>query len=113
MVLVTLDSLRDQGVLSRLACFRDLNSAQIDEFLYEESSLTSNARRVATQRVLDRLKKRQLVAATRRLVGGPGGGSARVVYSLTEAGCRVVNALEPSRPARRPPPRSALFIEHS
>jgi len=110
---VILDSLRDQVVLSRLACFRDLNSAQIQEFLFDESSLNSNARRVATQRVLDRLKKRQLIVATRRLVGGPGGGSARVVYSLTEAGCRVVNALEPCRPARRPPPRSALFIEHS
>jgi hypothetical protein len=85
----------------------------VQEFLFDGSVRSPHARQVATQRVLDRLKERRLISATRRLVGGPGGGSARLVYSLTATGCRVVNALEPSRPARRPPPRSALFVEHA
>ena len=107
------ESIRERTALVQMAFFRCLNSAQVEGFVLDRPDRTAHAREVATQRLLDRLRRRGLVAATPRLAGGPGGGSARVVYSLTEAGYRLANALDPSRPARRPPPRTTLFIEHA
>src|SRR5439155_27186640 len=57
--------------------------------------------------------KRGLVAPGTQLVGGPGGGSARLVYHLTDAGQRAAAVLDPAlrlRQRRRP---SSLFVEHT
>jgi hypothetical protein len=110
---MTAQSMHEQTVLARVACFRCLTSAHVQDFVIDRPDRNPHAREVATQRLIDRLRRRGLIAATPRLVGGPGGGSARVVYSLTDAGYRMAHALDPSRPARRPPPRTTLFIEHA
>lgn len=57
----------------RLGCFRDLNTAQLEDFVTDESALKPHSRHVAIQRSLARLKARGLIAPTRRLIGGPGG----------------------------------------
>jgi hypothetical protein len=107
------ESLQEREVLARLSCFRSLNTYQLEEFVLDRPGLTRHAREVAMQRILERLRKRGLVAATRRLVGGPGGGSARLAYALTEAGYRRATALDPALRRHRPPPRTTLFIEHA
>jgi len=78
-----------------------------------ESAHTIESRRVITNRVLGSLRKRGLVAPSAYLVGGPGGGSARLVYHLTDAGQRAAAVLDPAlhrRQGRRP---SSLFVEHA
>ena len=97
----------------RLGCFRDLNTAQLEDFVTDESALKPHSRHVAIQRSLARLKARGLIAPTPRLIGGPGGGSARVAYHLTQAGYRLVRSLDPSKAGHRPPLRGAMFIEHA
>lgn len=105
--------LREREALMRLGCFRDLNTAQLEDFVTDESALKPHSRHVAIQRSLARLKARGLIAPTPRLIGGPGGGSARVAYHLTQAGYRLVRSLDPSKAGHRPPPRGAMFIEHA
>jgi len=90
-----------------------MNTAHLEEFLFSGTSVNPRSRQVTTARVLGRLRRRGLVASTQRLVGGPGGGSARLVYHLTEAGYRVLGTLDPAFGRRRLPPRSSLFIEHT
>src|SRR5438445_300436 len=89
-----------------------LTRPQLDEFLHASAAMSADARKVSTQRVLHRLRALGLIAATRRLAGGPGGGSARVVYSLTGAGQRLTSALDPS--FRRHPAwiGATAFVEH-
>jgi hypothetical protein len=107
------ESSRERDLLIRLASFRGLNTAQLQEFVFAGSSVKPRSREVTTARILARLRRRGLVAATPRLVGGPGGGSARQVHHLTEAGFRFVRTLDPALHNQRPPVRSSLFIEHA
>jgi Replication-relaxation len=104
---------REREVLLRLACFRALNTAQLEGFLFAGSGVKPRSRELTTGRILARLRARGLVAATPRLVGGPGGGSARRVHHLTDAGFRFVRTLDPALRDQRPPARSSLFIEHT
>lgn len=97
----------------RLACFRYLNSAHLAGFVFEGSKLTPQSQRVTTQQILERLRKRGLIASTPALVGGPDGGSARLAYFLTAAGRRLVDALEGGARARRSTPGGTLFVSHA
>jgi hypothetical protein len=106
-------ALREREALLRLGCFRDLNTTQLEDFVTDGSKLKPHSRFIAVQRTLGRLKAQGLIAETPRLLGGPGGGSARVAYHLTQKGYRLARALDPTKPGRRPPPHSAMFIEHA
>jgi len=105
-------SLREAEALSRLACFRCLTSPQLDEFLHDPARGTAHAREMATHRLLRRLRRGGHVVASRRLVGGPGGGTARVVYQLSESGHRLARSTGGSAPGERPWARTAAFVEH-
>jgi hypothetical protein len=106
-------TLREREVVLRLGCFGDLNAAQLQDFVTDRSTLKPHSREIATQRTLHRLKARGLIAATPRLIGGPGGGSARVAYHLTTAGYRVMRSLAPHMNGPRPSPRGVMFLEHA
>ncbi|MDQ2912587.1 MAG: replication-relaxation family protein [Chloroflexota bacterium] len=110
---MTGESSRERDVLHRLASFRALNTAQLEEFLFSGSAVKPRSRELTTARILARLRRRGLIAATPRLVGGPGGGSARRVHHLTDAGFRFVRTLDPALGDQRAPARSSLFIEHA
>jgi Replication-relaxation len=110
---MTLTAAREREALLRLASHRNLSTSQIERFLLMGSGLTQESRRVVTKQILGSLRRRALVAAGTHLVGGPGGGSAQLVYHLTDAGHRAATGLDPSLrlgPALR---RSTLFLEHS
>jgi hypothetical protein len=107
------ESSRERDLLCRLSGFRGLNTAQLKEFLFAGSAIKPSSRDTTTARILARLRRRGLVAATPRLVGGPAGGSARRVHHLTDAGYRVVRTFDPALRDHGPPARSSLFIEHA
>jgi hypothetical protein len=107
----SLESPRERKVLHLLTRSRHLNTAHLEEFLFDGSDVLPSSRQVTTRRMLARLRKRGLIVSTTRLVGGPGGGSARLVWQLTDAGRALASALEPG-PRTRRPPRSTLFIDH-
>ena len=108
-----LTAVREREVLLRLALFGSLNTLQLQRFLLPEANRSPESKRVITKEVLGSLRDRGLVAASAHLVGGPAGGSARLVYHLTEAGRRAAAGLDPTlrlRQQRRP---SLLFVEHA
>ena len=109
---VSASSVRETDVLVRLAGFGYLNSAQVEEFLFDASALTARSRAVTTHQILEGLRRRGLIAATPSLVGGPIGGSARLAYRLTDLGQRSVDALE-GRAHARQPRRGTLFVSHA
>jgi len=98
-------------VLLRLACFRYLSRAAIKAFLFEGSALKPHSMEVQVGRILGRLKTAGLVASTQRLVGGPGGGSARLMYFLTPAGQKIADAFT-GGPPRRPPQNGSFLMRH-
>ena len=104
---------RERDLLLRLAPFRALSTAQLEEWVFTGCPVRPHSRKVLTQRILERLRKRGLVASSAHLVGGAGGGSARLVYHLTEAGQRLIGTLDPALRDRPLPPRGHLFIEHA
>jgi len=106
-------AIREREALLRLVRFRRLNSAQFEGFLFEGSSVAQASREVITRRVLRSLRKRGLIQANSRLVGGTGAGSARPVYQATEAGCRYLGRIDPALRGLRPPSREALSPEHA
>src|SRR4029077_9567432 len=85
----------------------------LEDFVTDRAKLKPHSRFIAVQRSLTRLKDQVLIAETPRLLGGPGGGSARVAYHLTQKGYRLARALDPSTAGHRPPPHGAMFIEHA
>jgi hypothetical protein len=110
---LTLTAAREREVLLRLGLFRNLNTSQLERFLLPESAVTAQSRRVITKRLLGSLRKRGLVAPGTQLVGGPGGGSARLVYHLTDAGQRAAALLDPTLSLRRSRRPGSLFVEHA
>lgn len=101
---------REAEVLSLLGCHRYLSREQVEELVLERFNLTPLSRRVVAKRILHRLTQRGLVALTPRLVGGTGGGEARVAYLLTPAGYRLVF---PHAPGRRTPSRGTFLMRHA
>ena len=102
---------RDTDVVVRLAGFRYLSRAQIKAFLFDGSTLKPHSMEIQAGRILDRFKAAGLVASTQRLVGGPGGGSASLVYFLTPEGQKLADALTGS-PKRRPPHSGSFLMRH-
>ncbi len=103
---------RELETLLHLACFHYLTSLQLAGFLFDGASVTAGTRSVATKRVLAALARRNLIATTPRLTGGPGGGSARRAYLITPQGYQC---LETHARRAGPPParRGTLFVEHA
>lgn len=102
---------RELEVLRRLAGHRYLSRGHLEAFLFDGADLTPGSRDVLTRRVLRRLVRRGLVSTTRRVVGGPGGGSARLAYFLTDSGAGFAGA--GSRGSRHRPGRGSFLLAHS
>ena len=98
-------------VILRLACFRYLSRTAIKAFLFEGSALKPHSTEVQAGRILKRLKAAGLVASTQRLMGGPGGGSAGLMYFLTPAGQKLADAFT-GGPPRRPPQNGSFLMRH-
>src|SRR5947207_9055656 len=94
---------REVEVVARLAAFRFLFRAQLEEFLFSRTGVTQRSRTVLTHRILDRLGRRGLVVGTREFGDGRRGGSGRLVEQLTPHGRRVASTFMPGLPraARR------------
>lgn len=103
---------RETDVIVRLAGFRYLSRSQIKAFLFEGSTLKPHSMEIQAGRILDRLKAAGRVASTQRLIGGPGGGSAGLVYFLTPEGQKLADALTGS-PKRRPPHSGSFLMRHA
>lgn len=99
-------------ILRHLASFRYLHSAQIEALLFDGSRVSPASRGTLTRRLVRELRRRGFIAARRRLVGGLGGGSARQVYVLTDAGRRALRAMTGSS-LRQLSARGTLFVEHA
>jgi hypothetical protein len=102
---------RENEVVRHLAEHRYVSRKQSEEFLFGGSTVTPGSRRVIAWRVLGRLQKRGLVA-TALLAGEPEGTATRA-YFLTSSGRRLVGALEPDFPERRPVHRGTFLIAHA
>lgn len=103
---------RELEVLRRLSRHRYLSRSQVEAFLFHGANLGSGSKDVLTRRVLRRLKTEGLISAMPRLVGGPGGGSARLGYFLTEAGARLAGGACPVGATRRRG-RGTFLLAHS
>jgi len=108
------------GLLSReteavrlLALHRFLTRPQLEALLLSESTHTPRSRQVVTWRLLARLQRRGLVAATPRQTGGPVAGSTLPGYFLTAGGLRLAATCYPDLPARRPARRAPFLFAHS
>lgn len=105
-------STRETQVLLLLACYRYLTRHQIEEFIFAGSSVRPLSKQVISRRILQGLRSRLLVDATTRLVGGPGGGSARLGYFLTAHGYKLALSLNPSLPPKRPTSGGTFLMQH-
>ncbi len=103
-------SKRETEVLHGLSVHRFLFQPHLVEFIFGSSDVTPRSKIVMTQRILDGLRRGGLIAATQRLIGGPGGGSSRVAYYLTAQGYRIAASFSPGLPSRRRPPVRGTFL---
>jgi len=110
---MSLLSKRETDVLLLLGCYRYLGRSQVQEFLLSGTSTTALSREVIGKRILGGLRKRGLLGATKRLVGGPGGGSTRLGYYLTNQGVKLARSLNPDLPAKRPTSGGTFLLQHS
>src|SRR5438093_9553805 len=99
---------RETDVVRLLALHRFLTHPQLEEFLFAESSLTPRSRQVVTWRLLGRLQRHGLVAATLRQTGGAV-AATMPGYFLTTAGLRLAATFYADLPARRPGRRGPLL----
>jgi hypothetical protein len=104
---------RESEVVRLLALHRFLTQPQLAEFLFADSTLTPRSRQVVTWRLLGRLQRWGLVAATPRQTGGAIAGSTLPGYFLTAAGLRLAATFYPDLPARRPARRAPFLLAHS
>jgi hypothetical protein len=110
---MTVLSIRETEPLLLLASYRYLSRAQIEQFIFEGSSVAPGSRQVMTRRILQRLTARGLITAVPRASSELGGGSARLAYLLTPAGQRLVGLLDRGLAASRRPPRTTVLLSHS
>jgi hypothetical protein len=104
---------RETDVVRLLALHRFLTRPQLEEFLFDESTLTPRSRKVVIWRILGRLQRHGLVAATPRQTGGAVAGSTLPGYFLTTSGLRLAATFYPDLPARRPMARAPFLFAHS
>ena len=103
---------RELETLLQLACFHYLTSVQLAGFLFDGTAATASTRSTGTRRVLATLARRNLITATPRLIGGPGGGSARRAYLITPNGYEWL-ASHDRRAGPPPARRGTIFVEHA
>jgi hypothetical protein len=84
----------EHEALALVRRFRCLTPALLNEFTRDPAHGTMAARERGTRRLLQRLRTKGLVTATRRLVGGPAGGSSCVIYQLSAAGARLIGSVD-------------------
>lgn len=106
---------RDMNVLEEVAKSRFLTSRQIRRYHFADHATNAAAIR-ATNRALARLSELGLVAHLNRRVGGVRAGSDSHVWTLTEAGVRLLRATKemdglPTRLRAHEPTSS--FLEHT
>lgn len=104
---------REIQVLQLIASYRYLGLTHLERFLFAGSLTTPLSRKVMTRRAVDRLRGRGLLAATPRLVGGPGGGSGRLAFHLTTVGAKLAGQLNPDLPPRRLSTSGTFLMQHS
>lgn len=92
---------------------RFLTRPQLEEFLFADASLTPRSRQVVTWRVLGRLQRSGLVAATPRQCGGAIAGSTLPGYFLTSSGLALASTYYGDLPVRRPARRAPFLLAHS
>ncbi len=106
-------SKRETEALLLLGCYRYLGRSQLQEFLLSDSLVTTLSREVIGKRIVGSLREKGLLGATKRLVGGPGGGSTRLGYFLTGSGIRLARSLNPDLPPRRPTGDGTFLMQHA
>src|SRR2546426_4566420 len=104
---------RESDVVRLIALHRFLPRPQLEELLFADSTLTPRSQQVVTWRLLRRLQRHGLVAATPRQVGGAVAGSTLPGYFLTTRGLRLAAAFYPDVPIRRPARRAPFLLAHS
>jgi Replication-relaxation len=99
-------SMRAVAVLLLVAKLGFVTQGQIRKWLFAGSPSPMTSQRVLTGRVLARLRVLKLIDALPRTIGGPGGGSAKGVSSVSTGGVRPAATYDPSllggRAARGP-----------
>ena len=110
---MTMLSSRETETLLLLASYRYLSRNQIEEFLFDGSDLGQSSRNTTSWRILHSLTARGLVQQTAKIIGGPGGGAARLGYFLTADGHRLALSLNSSLPAKRPTSGGTFLMQHA
>jgi DNA-binding PadR family transcriptional regulator len=106
-------SSREMDATRYIGMYRFLGRAQIEEFVLGESRLSAHSREVAIWRILRRLRERQLITTNAALAGDPEGMPTRIAYFLTARGRRILSALEPGLPPRRPRVEGTFLLAHA
>jgi len=104
---------RDKNILTILQKGRYLTSGQVRRLTFTEHSSQPAAIRAAN-RVLLKLQGYGLISALQRRIGGVRGGSGANVWSLTEAGHRLLSLNQSKDGIRkRMNEPSVVFLEHT
>lgn len=106
-------SARETEALLLIACYRYLSRSQLEGFILEGTQTTPLSRQVISRRIIQRLRDGGFVAALKRLVGGPGGGSTRLGYYLSASGAKLAASLDPGLPPRRPVTGGTFLMQHA
>jgi hypothetical protein len=106
---------RDLCLLCDLEVCRYLTTGQLARLRFEADCANPDAALRAANRTVNRLKDLGLIAALDRRVGGIRGGSGALIWSLTSAGCRLLNydAEDKAPPRKRAFEPSPQFTKHT
>ena len=105
---------RSVKALLLLAGFRFLTRRQLCEMLFGPAEqILPTSRPVICRRLIAHLSQLGLIASTRRVIGGPGGGSSALIHSLTSAGLHVAGQFDPALLGRGRPTGGSFLLEHS
>lgn len=104
---------RDAAVLASIHQCRCLTSDQVCRLHFTDHT-TQNAATRATNRNLKKLREMQLIAPTRRRIGGVHKGSTQHIWHLTDPGERMLTLLFPdTHKSRRFVEPSEQFLRHT
>jgi hypothetical protein len=104
---------RDRNILNSLQTCRYQTTKQIQRMYFNSNSSQTAALR-ATNRSLVKLQGFGLIAALNRRIGGVSGGSGAYVWSLTEAGFKLLRLNKADNaPRKRFFEPSPSFLEHT
>ena len=104
---------RDKAIFASLQKCRYLTTGQIRRLHFNDHA-SKNAALRAANRMLSKLQEFGLIVALSRRVGGRPGGSGAYVWSLTEAGARLLHLNDiGGQPRKRFFEPSPAFVEHT